>query len=137
MLGGLIDSLAFVAEYGRLRDEEMGIEQALNFVGDCFRMLPCHLRHLPVGEAKGRAQTERNRMGEPMFPKFVYHLDESDPDIVILRRQDGTLVAAFSARGSHHRRPRRGRQTGLRSLTSGERRRVGPGGRGAPERLTS
>ena len=34
------------------------------------------------------------------FPKFDYHLDESDPDIVVLRRQDGTFVAAFSARGA-------------------------------------
>ena len=38
-------------------------------------------------------------MGEEMFPKFDYYLDESDPDVVILRRQDGTFVAAFSARG--------------------------------------
>ena len=34
------------------------------------------------------------------FPSFNYHLDESDPDIVILRRQDDTFVAAFSARGA-------------------------------------
>jgi hypothetical protein len=32
-----------------------------------------------------------------LFPKFDYYLDESDPDIVILRRQDGAFVAAFSA----------------------------------------
>ena len=38
-------------------------------------------------------------MVEPMFPKFDYYLDESDPDVVILRRQDGVFVAAFSARG--------------------------------------
>jgi hypothetical protein len=31
------------------------------------------------------------------FPKLNYLLDESDPDIVILRRQDGSLVAVFSA----------------------------------------
>jgi hypothetical protein len=31
---------------------------------------------------------------------FNYILDESDPDIVILRRQDGRFVAAFSARGA-------------------------------------
>ena len=31
---------------------------------------------------------------------FNYILDESDPDIVILRRQDGCFVAAFSARGA-------------------------------------
>lgn len=29
-----------------------------------------------------------------------YILDESDPDIVILRRRDGCFVAAFSARGA-------------------------------------
>ena len=35
-----------------------------------------------------------------MLPKFDYYLDESDPDIVVLRRQDGRFVAAFSARGA-------------------------------------
>jgi hypothetical protein len=39
-------------------------------------------------------------MDEPKFPKFDYYLDESDPDVVILRRQDGAFVAAFSARGA-------------------------------------
>jgi len=39
-------------------------------------------------------------MGEEMLPKFDYYLDESDPDVVILRRQDGAFVAAFSARGA-------------------------------------
>ena len=34
-----------------------------------------------------------------LLPKFDYHLDESDPDVV-LRRQDGSFVAAFSARGA-------------------------------------
>ena len=38
-------------------------------------------------------------MDEEMLPKFDYYLDESDPDIVVLRRQDGAFVAAFSARG--------------------------------------
>ena len=33
------------------------------------------------------------------FP-FNYILDESDPDIVILRRRDGCFVAAFSASGA-------------------------------------
>ncbi len=37
---------------------------------------------------------------EPLLPKIDYYLDESDPDIVVLRRQDGTFVAAFSARGA-------------------------------------
>jgi hypothetical protein len=36
---------------------------------------------------------------EEVFPVFEYHLDDSDPDIVVLRRQDDTFVAAFSARG--------------------------------------
>jgi hypothetical protein len=35
-----------------------------------------------------------------LLPKFDYHLDESDPDIAVLRRQDGAFVAAFSARGA-------------------------------------
>jgi hypothetical protein len=39
-------------------------------------------------------------MGEEMFPKFHYYLDEADPDILVLRRQDGAFVAAFSARGA-------------------------------------
>jgi hypothetical protein len=33
------------------------------------------------------------------FPSFNYYLDESDPDIVILRRQDDSFVVAFSASG--------------------------------------
>jgi hypothetical protein len=37
---------------------------------------------------------------EPLLPKIDYYLDESDPDIVILRRQDGSFVAAFSAIGA-------------------------------------
>jgi hypothetical protein len=39
-------------------------------------------------------------MEEEMLPNFEYHLDESDPDVVVLRRQDGAFVAAFSARGA-------------------------------------
>jgi hypothetical protein len=37
---------------------------------------------------------------ELLFPSFNYYLDESDPDIVVLRRQDSTFVAAFSAQGA-------------------------------------
>ena len=37
---------------------------------------------------------------ERLLPKIDYYIDESDPDIVILRRQHGTFVAAFSARGA-------------------------------------
>ena len=37
---------------------------------------------------------------EPSLPKIDYYFDESDPDILALRRQDGSFVAAFSARGA-------------------------------------
>ncbi len=37
---------------------------------------------------------------EGKVPKFDYYLDESDPDILSLRREDGSFVAAFSARGA-------------------------------------
>jgi len=39
-------------------------------------------------------------MDDEMLPKIDYYLDESDPDVVIPRRQDGSFVAAFSARGA-------------------------------------
>ena len=36
--------------------------------------------------------------GAPLLlPKFAYSLDESDADVLVLRRQDGAFVAAFSA----------------------------------------
>jgi hypothetical protein len=37
---------------------------------------------------------------EHLLPKIYYFLDESDPDILLLRRQDGSFVAAFSAQGA-------------------------------------
>jgi hypothetical protein len=33
-------------------------------------------------------------------PKPGYRLDESDPDVLVLRRRDGSFVAAFSAGGA-------------------------------------
>jgi hypothetical protein len=39
-------------------------------------------------------------MQEKMLLRFGYYLDESDPDIVVLRRQDDAFVAAFSAQGA-------------------------------------
>jgi hypothetical protein len=39
-------------------------------------------------------------MEDHELPKFGYYLDESDPDVVILRLQEGSFVAAFSARGA-------------------------------------
>lgn len=38
-------------------------------------------------------------MEEPKVPP-AYYIDESDPDILMLRRQDGTFVAAFSSQGA-------------------------------------
>ena len=38
-------------------------------------------------------------MEQLLLAKFDYFLDKSDPDIVILRRQEGSFVVAFSARG--------------------------------------
>jgi hypothetical protein len=39
-------------------------------------------------------------MDEFKLPAFNYYLDESDPDIVVLRRKDDAFVAAFSAQGA-------------------------------------
>ncbi len=39
-------------------------------------------------------------MEQLLLAKFDYYIDESDPSIVILRRQDGAFVAAFSAGGA-------------------------------------
>jgi hypothetical protein len=41
----------------------------------------------------------RGARQELLLPSFNYYLDESDPDVVILRRQDDSFVAAFSALG--------------------------------------
>ena len=35
-----------------------------------------------------------------MLGSVRYHLDESDPDVLVLRRQDGSFVAVFSAGGA-------------------------------------
>jgi hypothetical protein len=52
-----------------------------------------------------RARADRALVGvgteeQGWLPKFDYYLDESDPDVLILRRQDGSFVAAFSAQGA-------------------------------------
>jgi hypothetical protein len=47
MLWGATDSWVFLREYVRFRDEGMGIEQAMIFVGQRFSLW--HLRHQPVG----------------------------------------------------------------------------------------
>ena len=51
---------------------------------------------------KGRAlqgETQGDHMDELQLPKFSYYLDESDPDVLVLRRQDGSFVSTFSVRG--------------------------------------
>jgi hypothetical protein len=46
------------------------------------------------------AKVGAREMEQLLLPKFDYYIDKTDPDIVILRRQDGAFVAAFSARGA-------------------------------------
>jgi hypothetical protein len=41
----------------------------------------------------------REQKRSELTPSY-YYLDESDPDILILCRQDGSFVAAFSAQGA-------------------------------------
>jgi hypothetical protein len=36
---------------------------------------------------------------EPLLPKFDYYLDESNPNILLLHRQDGLFAAAVSTQG--------------------------------------
>jgi hypothetical protein len=52
----------------------------------------------PVSDREPEREADEAR--GPKLPKFDYHLDESDPDVLVLRRQDGTFVAAFSAQGA-------------------------------------
>ena len=53
-----------------------------------------------------------------LLPKFDYHLDEADPDVV-LRRQDGAFVAAFSARGATREDITRAARDDYRALLGG------------------
>ena len=68
------------------------------------------------------------------LPKFEYYIDKSDPDIVVLRRQDGSFVAAFSARGATKGGYRGGRQGGLREVDRGEGGVLGPSRRRRPNK---
>lgn len=47
LLRGDLNSAAFIGEYERLREEGMGVEQAMIFVGHEFRLR--HLRYRLVG----------------------------------------------------------------------------------------
>jgi hypothetical protein len=51
-------------------------------------------------ETGGDRGREAVSNGVPLPPKFDYHLDESDPDVLVLRRQDGAFVATFGARAT-------------------------------------
>ena len=55
------------------------------------RSLPPHV--------KGGNHYQGDPVDELKFPAFNYYLDESDPDVFVLRRQGGAFVAAFSASG--------------------------------------
>lgn len=46
-----------------------------------------------------RGRKVRGPEGYPYIPPG-YRLDESDPDILILRRKDGTAIAHFSPQGA-------------------------------------
>ena len=64
---------------------------------------------------------------ELLFPSFNYYLDESDPDIVILRRQDDSFVAAFSAQGFTREGIVEAAKEDYRQLMSGQSPRTSPG----------
>ncbi len=63
---------------------------------------------LEEGRNSATPETNTRRFARPLgdlreLPPWLqptYVLDESDPDILMLRRADGTFVAAFSARGA-------------------------------------
>ena len=59
----------------------------LSSVASCSKPRPTKRGHRDKDKREGK------------LPKFYYYLDESDPDILVLRRQDGTFVAAFSPTG--------------------------------------
>jgi hypothetical protein len=56
-------------------------------------------KELATGNVSKQAQGAADA-GRDALPSFDYYLDESDFDIVILRRQDDSFVAAFSASGA-------------------------------------
>ncbi len=53
-----------------------------------------------------------------------YYLDESDPDILVLRRQDGSFVAAFSASGATKESTREAAMEDYRALIEAHGRRA-------------
>jgi hypothetical protein len=75
---------------------------------------------------------------EPLLPKFDYYIDESDPDILVLRRQDGAFRGSLQRKRGHEGGHRGGRQGGLREADGGQRGPFGSSRRRRPkeERLT-
>jgi hypothetical protein len=53
--------------------------------------------NVPFRERGGMSARASKEKGP--FPLLGYYTDESDPDMVILCRQDGSFVAAFSSQG--------------------------------------
>ena len=53
-----------------------------------------HAQNAPNGRVKQQKKPKK------LLPKFDYYLDKSDPDILYLRREDGTFAGAFSASGA-------------------------------------
>jgi hypothetical protein len=76
--------------------------------------IPCELpsTSLPRSHVSSQSKTgypafagevgpsRKSNAGGKTLSRLDYYLDESDPDIAVLRRQDGTFVAAFSAQGA-------------------------------------
>ena len=75
-------------------------------------------------------------MDELKLPAFKYFLDESDPDVIVLRRQDGTFVAAFSAQGATKEAIRRAAEEDYRALVRAHGLPGPVGDRGTTGRLT-
>jgi hypothetical protein len=69
-------------------------EPLIEALGDILLKTPAGFRPVEPGGCPHQEE------GEFLFPVFGYYLDESDPDIVVLRHQDGSYAAAFSAIGA-------------------------------------
>jgi hypothetical protein len=85
-------------------DDYVALEVRLSD-GECWLFSPGDLEEISSPLAPPRSRPWSAEEGEVstvnlLFPNFEYHLDESDPDIVVLRRQDDAFVAAFSAMGA-------------------------------------
>jgi hypothetical protein len=91
LFSGLLSGLETQREMSELLDE-------LYYDGQPLGSSPRE-HGVPHGPAEKRV-VGGHVMEVMKLPKFDYYLDESDPDILVLRRQDSTFVAAFSASGA-------------------------------------